>query len=322
MNMNASRRTFLLGIAAVPIATHAFAGSLAPPITSLGYSPDGKRIVGGSQAGISIHDSATGRVIEMIDLNMDNVHDVAFSPDGKTLIVAGGNPGETGAVELRSWPTLERQNKIILHDDVIYSVDFSADGTRWVAASGDEVCSVYNIKAEDPLCRFTQHSRGVLSCVFLPDGKTIVSCSRDETLRVWNASTGENIRDLHNHSRDVLDLAVRQTDSGLPMVASASGDLTVRFWQPTIGRMVRFARLPSKPLCIAWCGRDKLVAGCSDGSVRLINSDTVEIERTYSVAPDWIHSIAVDPTDDRRVACGTSDGKINTIDLAIHSVGR
>ena len=315
MTMNRSRRAFLTGLATASIATPSFADSIAPPITCLTYSQDGKRIIAGSQAGISIRDSETGDVVQTVDLAMDNVHDIAFSPDYKTLIIAGGNPGETGAVELRTWPTLERQQKLLLHDDVIYSVDFSADGSHWVAGSGDEICSVYRVRTDKPVCRFTEHSRGVLSAVFLPNGKTIVSCSRDETLRVWNASTGENIHTLHNHSRDVNDLAVSKTESGLPMVASASGDLTVRLWQPTIGRMVRFARLSSAPLCIAWCDREKLIAGCSDGSARLINAQTVQVERTFPIALGWIDSIAVDPTDDQRIALGTVNGEVKMLNL-------
>ena len=319
--MKRSRRNFIFGSASEPSATRSYAGAIDPPITSLAYSPNGKQIIGGSQAGITIRDSGTGVVDQLVDVQMDNVHDIAFSPDGETLAIAGGNPGETGMVEMRKWPTLERQHEYLMHDDVIYSVGSSRDGSRWNTASGDEVCRVYRTGTGKSLCRFTKHSRGVMASEFLPDGKTIVSCSRDETLRVWDASTGVGIRTLHNHSRDVLDLAVRQRVSGLPMVASASSDLTVRFWQPTIGRMVRFARLPSTPLCIAWCGQDKLVAGCSDGSARLLNSSTAQIECTVPVSPGWIHSIAVDPTDERQVAMGTIDGKIKTLDLTNQNTG-
>ena len=315
MMVQQSRRSFLLGLTTIPITTHGFGDSLKPTITSLVYSSDSKRIIAGSQAGITIRNSETGQVVQSIDVTMDNVHDVAVSPNGKTLIVAGGNPGETGVVEFRAWPTLERQQRIMLHGDVIYGVDFSADGSHWVVASGDEVCSVYRTGSDKPASRFTQHSHGVLSSVFLPDGKTIVSCSRDETIRVWNASSGENIRTLHNHSQDVFDLAVSKTISDLPMVASVSEDLTVRFWQPTIGRMVRFARLSSAPLCIAWCSQDKLIVGCSDGSARLINTQSVQVERIFPVSSGWIHSIAVDPSDDRRISLGTVNGEIKTLIL-------
>ena len=35
-------------------------------------------------------------------------------------------------------------------------------------------------------------------------------------------------------------------------LASASVDKTVRLWQPSIGRLVRFARLPVEPTSLAW----------------------------------------------------------------------
>ncbi len=311
-----SRRTFLAGCCAAPFAATARAGSIAPPITALAFSPQGNRILAGSQAGLSIRDAASGKVVASHAVQMDNVHCVTFSPDGKILAIAGGDPADTGAVELLQWPSLQREQKLILHDDVVYDVDFSADGSRWVAASGDQVCSVYEVGSDQPMTRFSKHSRGVMAVVYLPDGETAVSGSRDETLRVWQAATGDNLRTLHNHSRDVLALAAKKSTAGLPLIASASADLTVRFWQPTIGRMVRFVRLPSPPLCIAWCAGGRLVAGCQDGSARLINSQTVQIERTIPLCDSRLYSVAVDPSNDHRLALGTDDGKVHILDLS------
>jgi WD40 repeat protein len=310
VSVPATRRSFIAAVATLPLTTAAPAASTLPPITALTFSPDGEQIVAGSQAGISVRDAASGEILKSVDVDMDNVHDFKFSPNGTTLAVAGGNPAEKGVVEILHWPTLNRKQRLQLHDDVIYSIDFSADGSRWVAASGDEVCSVFKVGADTAVTRFTQHSRGVLAAAFLPDGETIVSGSRDETLRVWNASSGENLRTLHNHSRDVLALAAKPAAEGLPMIASASADLTVRFWQPTIGRMVRFARIPSEPLCIAWCNDGNLVAGCRDAAARLINAQTVQIERAFPLTNGWLSSVAVSPTNDRRIAFGGANGQV------------
>ena len=62
------------------------------------------------------------------------------------------------------------------------------------------------------------------------------------------------------------------------MVASAAGDRTIRFWQPTIGRVVRYVRLESAPLDIAWLNDEShSAAACVDGHVRIIDADTVEV---------------------------------------------
>ena len=67
----------------------------------------------------------------------------------------------------------------------------------------------------------------------------------DQSLRVWDQSSGAIVRVLDNHTDEVRDLAPRPRGEGLPMIASAAADRTVRLWQPTIGRLVRFARLPA-----------------------------------------------------------------------------
>jgi WD40 repeat protein len=265
---------------------------------------------------VSIRDSPDGEVRGSLATELDNVHDLCFSPDGRLLSVAGGTPGELGVIEMWDWPSGQLRHRFQTHDDVVYQVSFADDGLTWVAASADEVCSVYRAGGDEPSMRFTKHSRAVLAVVMLPDSETAVSASRDETLRVWDTTTGTSLRTLHNHSRDVNALALQGGSGGLPMLASASADATVRFWQPTIGRMVRFARLPSEPLCIAWVAAGKhLVAGCRDGKARLIDPVAVSILNTIDVSDGWLFAIAVDPTDQRRIAVGSTGGLVRVLTI-------
>ena len=76
----------------------------------------------------------------------------------------------------------------------------------------------------------------------------------------------EPVRILDNHTGTIRDLATRPGDHAVPYLASASADKTVRIWQPSIGRLVRFVRLPAEPLAIAWTSDGKrLAASCIDG---------------------------------------------------------
>lgn len=300
---------------AMPAIANEPAGSAAPPTTALTFTPSADRLVAGSQSGLSILDLA-GNQTGSISVEMGNVHCLQFSPDGHTLVVAGGNPAETGVIEFIEWPSTKRRKRWARHDDVFYEVQLSGDGARCLATSGDGVCSVITMPSGENESRFIQHSKGVTSAVFLPGGRTVVSGSRDQTLRVWESKTAANIRTLHNHSGDVLALAKKPSVDGLPMIASASADKTVRLWQPTIGRMVRFARLPSEPLCIAWCGDDQLIVGCRDGTARVIDSNTVKIIQDVNVSGGWLYCVAVSPVDQRLVAFGSDNGEVHRVNLS------
>ncbi len=76
-----------------------------PPITALALTPDQLHYVVGSQAGIRLHRLSDHKLVRTIDSELENVHDLAYSPDGQYLLAAGGTPGQSGSVELFRWPT-------------------------------------------------------------------------------------------------------------------------------------------------------------------------------------------------------------------------
>src|SRR5690606_37488716 len=120
------------------------------------------------------------------------------------------------------------------------------------------------------------HSRGITALAYVPQGQFLVSGGIDQSLRVWELETGKLRHSLTIHTQPIEGLASCPSATGLPMVASCSDDRTVRFWQPTIGRLVRFIRLPAKPLCICWLNNGaRIAAGCDDGSVYIIDPQTV-----------------------------------------------
>ena len=95
------------------------------------------------------------------------------------------------------------------------------------------------------------------------------------------------------------------------MVASAAGDRTIRFWQPTIGRMVRYVRLESEPLNIAWTSDGSRIRGRRVWmvDVRVIDSDEVKVTQTIQAIDGWAYSVAVHPTDGS-IAVAGSHGKL------------
>lgn len=288
-----SRRTFLLVLFASCLNGAAFGAS---PITAASFSPDSKQLILGSQRGVEVYSWPELEVVSRIQVDLSHVHDLAFSPDGKKLLAAGGAPAREGVIEVWQWPAGKRIRLISGFKDLVYRVAWAPDGTRWAAASADGTCRVYEKDSGKELVRYEGHSRPVLALAFLPDGQTIVSTGVDQSLQTWEAKTGKQIRTLDNHVGAVNDLAVRPGGSkeGIPMVASISEDRTVRLWQPTIGRMLRFARLESAPRVIAWSRRgDKLIVGCNDGKIRVLDPDTMAIQIEKRVLNGRIHALAL-----------------------------
>lgn len=115
------------------------------------------------------------------------------------------------------------------------------------------------------------------------------------------------VRTLNNHTSAVHRLALRPTVGGLPMIASVSDDRTVRLWQPTIGRMVRFAQLDATPLAVDWLiDGSRIVVATSVGSVQLIDPDTVEVTQNISAVDGWAYALDVHPTDGSLLVGGTN----------------
>jgi len=254
--------------------------SAAPPITAAAFTPDGQQVVIGSQAGIEIRKWPDLNEAARIDTDLANIHDLTFSPDGEKLLIAGGSPAERGVVDIVTWPERKLVHRIDEHADVVYRVAWSPAGNALATASGDSTCQIYEAATGNRIARYEGHSRAVLVLAFLPDGNSIVSAGVDQALQLWDSNTGKQLRSLDNHLAAVNDLAVRPTSNrdAPPIVATCSDDRTLRFWQPTIGRLMRFARLPSPSRCLAWSSDGKQVlAGCDDGLVRCLDFETLEV---------------------------------------------
>lgn len=279
----------------------------APPITAIAFTPDHSAVVIGSQAGLKVRSWPALEPVETLPTELTNIHDLTFSPDGKTLVVVGGIPAEYGTVELFRWPDRELIRRFSPHDDLIYAVDWRSNSQAFALASGDQRMSLHAIASTESKQMLEGHSRGVLAVALLPDGK-VLTAGVDATIRLWDTNDGTSLRTFTNHTRPINDLKRRPTNdsNALPMVASCSDDRTVRFWQPTIGRLVRFARLDSTPLAIAWTGDGRMLwAACRDGRVRAVNPENAAVEHDLPAIDGPAYSLAV-ASDGSLVVAGSN----------------
>jgi hypothetical protein len=96
-------------------------------VSSVAYSPDGKRIVSGSgDKTLKVWDAQTGQEVLSLKGHTFNVTSVAFSPDAKRIV--SGSWDQT----LKLWDALTGQQILSLmgHTDSVTSVAYSPDGQR------------------------------------------------------------------------------------------------------------------------------------------------------------------------------------------------
>lgn len=287
-------------------ATPAIAQRPSPPITALAISPGGEQVIVGSQAGVRIYAWPELKEEGALATELVHVHDLAFSPQGDRLLAAGGAPEEAGVVEMWSWAEKERIASEKLHRDVIYKARWATSGNQIVTASADGETQIVEAKSLKAVGKYAGHSRALLDALWLDDGTLALSAGVDQTIQCWEAASRERRRSLSNHVGTVNALAMRpKQEEGPPVLASISEDRTLRVWQPTMGRLMRFVRLPSPPRAVCWSADGATIyVGCNDGVIRAATFDELAIAREINGGVGRIHEIALHPNATSIVAAG------------------
>jgi WD40 repeat protein len=271
-------------------------GAGDPPITAAALTPDKTGVVIGSQTGLRLLNWPDLSDARTLPTELQNIHHTSFSPDGQRLLIVGGVPGESGTAELLNWSDGTLVRRATIHADVIYEASWSPNGQTFVTASADGFCKVVEAATGEVRTQFNGHSRAVLAAIFL-DEDHCISGGVDQTIRIWKATDGTLLRTLNNHTQTVNGLTMPPNSTGGPtdLLASISEDRTVRLWQPRIGRLVKFAKLPSQPRCIVWSAdAGTLNIATNEGMIHRIDVTTMKTTAEMMTTVGRIHELLLD----------------------------
>ncbi|TGJ98162.1 hypothetical protein EHQ53_00020 [Leptospira langatensis] len=184
-------------------------------ITSLDFSPDGLKLVGGDENGrVRIWD-LSGKIRGNFQAHSLSITSVQFSPDGRSILTAS----EDGTASL--WNTEGTQIKVLdTRDSPILCAKISKDGKK-VATGGDDG-KIREIFVEDgKKTEIGRHTSSVRSVVYSKTGKYLLSSSEDLTVKIWDTKTGLKAT-LVGHS-DTVNQAIFINDEKQILTGSDDG---------------------------------------------------------------------------------------------------
>jgi WD40 repeat protein/tRNA A-37 threonylcarbamoyl transferase component Bud32 len=243
-------------------------------VSSFDWSPDGKTVVtGGADNTARLWDLATGKPIGAPLLH-GPVTDVAYCPNGKTVLTENGRTAQTWDVA-----TGKPIGAPMQHQRDVRAVAFSPDGKTVLTGSWDETARLWDAATGKPIGMPLQHQstadmrrRHVLAAVraiaVSPDGKTVLTTCQDDAAHLWDAATGKPISPPLQHT-GMVNAATFSPDG--KTVLTGSGDRTARFWDTTTGKSIGAPLQHQNSVNdVAYSPDGKTVmTGCDDETVRL-----------------------------------------------------
>jgi WD40 repeat protein len=160
---------------------------IAKGIYAVAFSPDGKTLFTGSEAGeVQRWDVATGQPVGPPIRHAKHLYRLAVSPDGKTVLTGGADR----TVRLWEVATGEILGEPLRCDDHLVDLSLSPDGRRVLTATMNGRVQVWDLATRKPALAPLAHPDEVSAAVFTRDGKNILTASGD-TVRLWDAQTGQ-----------------------------------------------------------------------------------------------------------------------------------
>ncbi len=308
----------------------------AAPVMALAFSADGKALFVGGYNEITVWNAETGALIQRIPHQPQRIQALTFSKDSKTLLVAGGTPGEYGEIALVHLNTGERQ-VLDTFTDIALAAVFSPDGKRILAGGADAGVRMYEAEGGKRLWESKVHSDWVTGVSMSFDGRFVVSSSKDMTVKVYEAETGTLFTTYNGHNRQIgqyrgsAPVYAVQFAPETNLVYSAGGGKWVQIWDPIkaqaesgdAGDMEdRFAKQGSGRYLPLGFDHEvyaltvqggQVFAASADGVLKQFDANTFREIRAYKGHTDWIFSLSYHAAT-HRIATGSYDSSVRIWD--------
>jgi WD40 repeat protein len=275
-------------------------------LSSIAFSPDGRRLLSASESGTARLWSVADPLQPSVVLQAPKKHRLyaaVFSPDGARAVTASAD----GTARLWNVATGTAMGQPMVHQSDVVSVAFSPDGSRLVTGTLSGVAELWDGATGAPLGR-------ELSCgedspptvAFSPDGKSILTVSESGGARLWDAATQKQLPPTLSEGGETAEAAVFSPDGTKILVGAEDG--LARLWDAGTGALLHPLRgHGGRIVAVAFAPDGKHAAtGAGDNSARIWNVETGDVEHVLLGHAGTIDAVAFSP-DGRLLATASED---------------
>ena len=291
-------------------------------MSHVSFSPDGRSVLSGSFLGgvIIIREFAKGTEIVLKGIE-DMLESVKFSPTNNNIVAA------TTRDSLQIWDVEKRCETAVFEADKeehLSQLSFSPDGQFVAVASGEfdnrgGYIRLWDLGKGQLHSTLKGHNERATAVAFSMDGKVLASGDMDGTVKLWDPIGGREVHQIQSPRYGMCrTLAFFQQNRG---ALAIHWDLTVQIHEAETWQMTTAFDLDDYALTAALtCDGKFLAAGCSDNSVRLIDTvNNICLERTEQGKHiNYINEVTFLPGDDNAVV---STGAYMITDTILWDVG-